>query len=84
MNFKEMAQRLNIFKRVQDLDRRLMSLGFRLDGIENALEKQRLVNFIKVVNYTKGMPLKPDLPRTIDIPDLEKRIDDLEATHKEK
>jgi hypothetical protein len=52
----------------------------RLDTLESALERRRVLNFVHTVKYTKDMDLRY-APRAaaISLEDLERRITELEG-----
>jgi hypothetical protein len=54
-----------------------------IEMIKNSLEKARVVKYIKVVDYHKGMSLKDERPNPISLDGLQARIEVLEKAQKE-
>lgn len=60
----------------------IVNLRYEFEELKNALERSKLLAFIRIIRYEKGMNLQYDAPKTISLEDLEKRIEALESMAK--
>ena len=70
----------NELRKLQD---RYYSLYDDIECIKAVLEKQRLANFIHIVNYSKDLKLSYERPpEPINLEELQTRIEELEKSDK--